>query len=87
MHTLDVSGLPQDPTGGNVEEMAFFDIHPEDDSAPGRGAVDFVGTWRHYCLPSASCFVNTIGSGGFVVKMNKFAKKGHGKWWKKGGRN
>lgn len=86
IHILDVSGLPQDPTGGNVEEIAFFDIHPEDDDLPGGGVVDFVGTWGHYCLPSGYCFVNTIERGGFVVKMNKFAKKGHGKWWKKGGR-
>jgi choice-of-anchor B domain-containing protein len=28
---LDVSGIPEDPTGGNVEEVAWFDIYPEDD--------------------------------------------------------
>lgn len=28
---LDVSGVPQDPTGGNIERVGWFDIHPEDD--------------------------------------------------------
>jgi hypothetical protein len=27
--------------------------------------------------------INTIERGVFVVKMNKFGKKGHGKWWNK----
>ncbi|KAF2716301.1 hypothetical protein K431DRAFT_20777 [Polychaeton citri CBS 116435] len=76
---LDVSGIPEDPTGGNVEEVAFFDIYPEDDAI--GGLVDFVGTWSHYAFSSGYVFVNTIERGGFVVKMSKFRGKGRGKKW------
>ncbi|KAI4716835.1 hypothetical protein E4T48_06957 [Aureobasidium sp. EXF-10727] len=82
LRVYDVSGIPTDPTGGNVEEVAYFDIYPEDDATDGL--VDFVGTWSHYAgFPSGYIMINTIERGVFVVKMNKFAKKGHGKWWNK----
>jgi len=68
---LDVSGVPQDPTGGNIKRVGWFDIHPEDDKAAGGGRVEFVGTWGHYAFPSGYIFVNTIERGGFVVKLNK----------------
>lgn len=83
LRVLDVSGIPEDPTGGNVYEKAFFDIYPEDDAQ--GGIVDFVGTWSHYLFPSGYAFVNTIERGGFVVKLseNKQGGRGKGKWWKK----
>jgi hypothetical protein len=28
---LDVSGVPQDPTGKNIKRIGWFDVHPEDD--------------------------------------------------------
>lgn len=82
LRVYDVSGIPADPTGGNVDEVAYFDIYPEDDNTDGL--VDFVGTWSHYAgFPSGYIMINTIERGVFVVKMNKFGKKGHGKWWNK----
>ncbi|KAH0346116.1 hypothetical protein KCU83_g7541, partial [Aureobasidium melanogenum] len=42
LSVYDISGIPADPTGGNVEEVAYFDIYPEDDATDGL--VDFVGS-------------------------------------------
>jgi len=82
LRVYDVSGIPADPAGGNVEEVAYFDIYPEDDATDGL--VDFVGTWSHYAgFPSGYIMINTIERGVFIVKMNKFGKKGYGKWWNK----
>jgi hypothetical protein len=75
---LDVSGVPDDPTGGNIERVGWFDIHPEDDDLTGGGSVAFVGTWGHYAFPSGYIFVNTIERGGFVVKVNTLNKRGRG---------
>lgn len=81
LRVLDVSSIRRDSTGSSVEEVAFFDIYPEDDAAPGGGVVDFVGTWAHYpFFPSGFIFINTIERGGFVVKMSGFARKARGKW-------
>ena len=79
LRVLDVSGIPEDPTGGNVYEHAFFDIYPEDDGAP---EVEFVGTWSNYLFPSGYVFVNTIERGGFVLKLSdtKGGGRGKGKW-------
>ena len=77
---LDVSTIPTDPTGGLVEEVAYFDIYPEDDNEPNGGMIDFVGTWSHFAgFKSGFIFVNTIERGGFVVKMNQFEKRGRGR--------
>lgn len=83
LRVLDVSGIPEDPTGGNVYEYAFFDIYPEDDAQ--GGIVEFVGTWSNYLFPSGYVFVNTIERGGFILKLNEKAGGGRGKgrWWKK----
>ncbi|KAL8301255.1 hypothetical protein RB597_001931 [Gaeumannomyces tritici] len=70
LRVYDVSSIPQDPTGGSVCEVAFFDIYPEDDSEPGGGAVQFSGSWASYAyFKSGFIFVNTIERGAFVVKM------------------
>ncbi|KAF2431461.1 hypothetical protein EJ08DRAFT_648976 [Tothia fuscella] len=66
---LDVSSIPQDPTGKGVKEVGFFDVYPEDDGLPNGGIVDFVGTWSSYAyFKSGYIFVNTIERGGFVLK-------------------
>lgn len=66
LHIIDVSSLPEDPTGAGVSEVGFFDIYPEDDENP---IVDFVGTWSHYpYFKSGYILVNTIERGAFVVK-------------------
>lgn len=75
----DVSTIPEDPTGAGVEEIAFFDIYPEDDEAEGGGIVQYAGTWSHYTFPSGYVAVNTIERGVFIVKMNGFQKRGFGK--------
>ncbi|EXF75539.1 hypothetical protein CFIO01_06275 [Colletotrichum fioriniae PJ7] len=68
----DVSSVPQDPTGGSVCEIAYFDIYPEDDSLPGGGAIQFSGTWSSYAyFKSGFIFVNTIERGAYLVKMTK----------------
>lgn len=79
LRILDVSSIPSDPTGAGIEEVAFFDIYPEDDQAEGGGMATFVGTWSHYTFPSGWVVVNTIERGAFVVKMNKFKGRGFGK--------
>ena len=66
---LDVSSIPQDPTGAGVKELGFFDVYPEDDNDPTGGQLEFVGTWSSYAgLPSGFIFVNTIERGAFVLK-------------------
>lgn len=81
LRVLDVSGVPEDPSGGNVVEAAYFDIYPEDDA--DGGLVEFVGTWSNYLFPSGYVFVNTIERGGFVLKMNNQRGKPKGKYWKR----
>ncbi|KAK3388001.1 hypothetical protein B0H63DRAFT_168077 [Podospora didyma] len=72
LRVYDVSSIPSDPTGNSVCEIAFFDVFPEDDSAPGGGEVDFLGSWASYAyFKSGFIFVNTIERGAFLVKMTK----------------
>jgi choice-of-anchor B domain-containing protein len=80
LRILDVSTIPEDPTGGSVEEIAFFDVYPPDDNEEGGGKAtwDF-GTWSHFTFPSGYIVVNTIDRGAFVVKMSGFTGKGRGK--------
>ncbi|PGH00197.1 hypothetical protein AJ80_09205 [Polytolypa hystricis UAMH7299] len=84
IRVLDVSSIPDDPTGGGIEEIAYFDIYPEDDHLPNGGIIDFVGTWSHYAnYPSGNILVNTIERGAFVVKLSQFDGRGRGKNWRK----
>lgn len=69
LRVLDISSIPDDPTGAGVKEVAFFDIFPEDDNAEDGGVIDFEGTWSHYpFFKSGFILVNTIERGAFVVK-------------------
>ncbi|KAK8246283.1 hypothetical protein HDK90DRAFT_407549 [Phyllosticta capitalensis] len=69
---LDISSIPSDPTGAGVEEVAWFDVYPEDDATPEGGVIDFVGSWSSYAgFSSGFVFVNTIERGGFVVKLKE----------------
>jgi choice-of-anchor B domain-containing protein len=66
---LDLRSVPQDPTGKSIKEVAYFDIHPEDDGLEGGGNVTFTGTWSHYpFFPSGYIVINTMDRGAFVVK-------------------
>jgi len=68
---IDVSSIPDDPTGAGVSQVAFFDIYPEDDNEDGGGSIDFVGTWSHYpYFPSGYIVINTIERGAYVVKRS-----------------
>ncbi|KAK4235075.1 hypothetical protein C8A03DRAFT_46719 [Achaetomium macrosporum] len=68
---LDLRSVPRDPTGKGIKEVAYFDIHPEDDHLPGGGNVTFVGTWSHYpFFPSGYIVINTMDRGAFVVKRS-----------------
>ncbi|KIY62498.1 hypothetical protein CYLTODRAFT_383512 [Cylindrobasidium torrendii FP15055 ss-10] len=69
LRILDVSSIPQDPTGKGIKELAFFDVYPEDDNDEGGGSHDFVGSWSSYGLfDSGHIVINTIERGAFVVK-------------------
>lgn len=85
LRILDVSTIPEKPDGSAVEEIAFFDIYPEDDAMPGGGAPLYAGTWSHYTFPSGYVVVNTIERGPYVVKMSKFAGRGKGRRYVKRG--
>ncbi|PFH49428.1 hypothetical protein AMATHDRAFT_48754 [Amanita thiersii Skay4041] len=74
LRILDVSSVPSDPTGAGIEQVAFFDIFPDDDAAP---VADFVGTWSNYpYFKSGHIAVNTIERGVFVVKRSENVDKG-----------
>ncbi|GIZ37933.1 hypothetical protein CKM354_000136100 [Cercospora kikuchii] len=79
LRILDISSIPEKEDGSEIEEVAFFDIYPEDDNEPGGGNATFVGTWNHYTYPSGYVVVNTIERGAFVVKLSKFRGRGKGK--------
>jgi hypothetical protein len=48
LRVFDVSSIPENPTGSDVCEIAYFDIYPEDDNEPGGGVIKFSGTWSSY---------------------------------------
>ena len=69
LRVLDVRSVRYDPSGSSINEVAYFDVYPEDDGETGGGAASFVGTWASYAyFKSGFIFINTIERGGFVVK-------------------
>ncbi|KAF7341025.1 hypothetical protein MSAN_02088200 [Mycena sanguinolenta] len=69
LRVVDVSSVAADPTGGAFEEVAFFDVHPEDDDVGGKAT--FTGSWSVYpYFQSGFIVVNSIERGLFVVKYN-----------------
>jgi choice-of-anchor B domain-containing protein len=71
---LDLRSVPKDPTGKGIKEVAYFDIHPEDDNLPGGGNETFTGTWSHYpYFKSGYVVINTMDRGAFVVKRSSKA--------------
>lgn len=67
LRILDVSALGEDPTGGNIEEVGFFDCFPDDDESP---QATFVGAWSVYpYFGSGTLVVNCIERGLFAVKF------------------
>ncbi|KAJ7045276.1 hypothetical protein C8F04DRAFT_1068307 [Mycena alexandri] len=69
LRIVDVSSVANDPTGGSFSEVAFFDVHPEDDDEGGQAT--FTGSWSVYpYFPSGYIVINSIERGLFVVKYN-----------------
>ncbi|KAH6615962.1 hypothetical protein B0J18DRAFT_293411 [Chaetomium sp. MPI-SDFR-AT-0129] len=67
LRVVDISGVHEDPTGGNFEETGFFDCHPEDDDV--NGEVKFLGTWSVYpYFKSGYILLNSIERGIFSLK-------------------
>ncbi|KAL2151086.1 hypothetical protein VTH82DRAFT_6184 [Thermothelomyces myriococcoides] len=67
LRVVDVSGVEIDPTGGNFEEVGFFDCYPEDDESGGE--VEFLGTWGVYpFFKSGYILLNSIERGIFSLK-------------------
>ncbi|KAH7304019.1 hypothetical protein B0I35DRAFT_454867 [Stachybotrys elegans] len=73
LRVYDISSIPTDPSGNSVCEVAYFDIHPEDDNEPGGGVPTYeFGTWAAYAMfPSGFIFINTKERGAFLVKMTR----------------
>lgn len=72
VRVYDVSSIPADPTGNSVWEVAYFDIHPEDDAEPGGGTVEFAGSSGSYgYFKSEFIAVNTFERGVYLVKITK----------------
>ncbi|KAJ7210131.1 hypothetical protein GGX14DRAFT_363806 [Mycena pura] len=69
LRVVDVSSVAADPTGGAFKEVAFFDVHPEDDDVGGEAT--FTGSWSVYpYFASGHIVVNSIERGLFVVKYS-----------------
>ena len=67
LRILDVAGVAEDPTGGSIEELGYFDCYPEDDADP---AAEFYGSWSVYpYFASGTLIVNCIERGLFAVKF------------------
>lgn len=72
LRVVDLTSIPQDPTGDSVCEVAHFDIYPEDDFAAGGGNVTFAGSWSSYgFFKSGHIFINTIERGAYTVKLQE----------------
>ncbi len=68
LRVLDVSSLPDDPTGSGIEEIAYFDVHPEDDEI--GGVAKFGGTWSVYpYFKSRNIVVSSIERGIFSIRL------------------
>ncbi|KEY64012.1 hypothetical protein S7711_07376 [Stachybotrys chartarum IBT 7711] len=63
----DVSSIAEYPDGSQVEKLAFFDMHPEDDAA--GGSLEFVGSWGNFQFPSGYIVANTFERGAYVLRV------------------
>ncbi|KAK3181525.1 hypothetical protein K4F52_007235 [Lecanicillium sp. MT-2017a] len=68
LRVIDVNSLENDPTGAGIEEIAYFDVHPEDDDIGGE--ANFGGAWSVYpYFKSGNIVVNSIERGLFSLKL------------------
>ncbi|KAJ6584329.1 hypothetical protein B0H19DRAFT_1249311 [Mycena capillaripes] len=64
LRIVDASSIVEDPTGAGFSEIAFFDVHPEDDEMGGD--ANFGGAWSAYpYFESGFILMNTIERGLF----------------------
>lgn len=68
LRVVDVSGVPTDPTGANMKELAHFDCYPDDDADP---QPEFNGAWSVYpWFKSGTIVLNCIERGLFALKVD-----------------
>ncbi|KJK91878.1 hypothetical protein H633G_04203 [Metarhizium anisopliae BRIP 53284] len=68
LRVVNVTSVAQDNTGAGFEEVAFFDVRPEDDAVGGETV--FKGAWSVYpYFQSGHILVNSIERGIFSVKL------------------
>ena len=69
LRMVNVSSITDDDSGAKFEEIAYFDVHPEDDEQ--GGAVTFNGAWSVYpYFQSGYLLVNSIERGIYSLKHN-----------------
>jgi choice-of-anchor B domain-containing protein len=67
LRMVNVSSVLEDDTGALFEEIAYFDVRPEDDEAGGE--VTFNGAWSVYpYFNSGAILINSIERGVYSVK-------------------
>lgn len=72
LRVLDVDSVDKDNTGGGFQEIAYFDVYPEDDNK--NPSISYVGSWSNYpYFKSGYILVNSMERGIFSVKMHKSA--------------
>ncbi|KAF2709062.1 hypothetical protein K504DRAFT_294807 [Pleomassaria siparia CBS 279.74] len=65
---IDLTSIPEDPTGKGVKEVGWFDTYPENDATDG--SIAFVSSWSSFGgFPSGHIVINTMERGAFVVKV------------------
>lgn len=68
LRVIDISSVEEDPTGSLFEEVAYYDVHPEDDDV--GGVAEFGGAWSSYpYFKSGFILVNSLERGLFVLKL------------------
>lgn len=67
LHMVNVTSLAQDDTGAQMKEIAFFEVHPEDDEVGGE--AECYGAWSVYpYFQSGSIVVSSIERGIFSLR-------------------
>ncbi|KAJ7166336.1 hypothetical protein C8R43DRAFT_1085899 [Mycena crocata] len=64
LRVVNVSSVVEDPTGAGFYEVAFFDVHPEDDDI--NGVAELGGSWSVYPYFESGYLLRGL----FVVKYN-----------------
>ncbi|TLD06508.1 uncharacterized protein PgNI_08029 [Pyricularia grisea] len=69
LRVVNVTSINQDDTGAGFEEVAYFDIHPEDDEVGGEAT--FNGAWSVYpYFQSGNVLISSIERGLYSVRRS-----------------